>query len=74
MIDGKYEHYKTKKIYEVIDLAIHSETKEEMVVYRALYHCEEFGLNQLWVRPKSMFLEEVIVNGDKVPRFKKISD
>jgi len=41
---------------------------EELVVYRALYS-GDFPEGQLWVRPKSMFLEEVEVNGKKVPRF-----
>jgi hypothetical protein len=61
---GEYEHYKGKR-YEVIGLARHSETTEEMVVYRALY-----GDNDLWVRPLKMFTEDVELNGKKVPRFK----
>lgn len=61
---GKYEHYKGKQ-YEVIGIAHHSETKEEMVVYRALY-----GDYDLWVRPLKMFLEEVEIEGKKMPRFK----
>ncbi len=60
---GKYRHYKGKD-YEVIGIAKHSETLEELVVYRALY-----GDHLLWVRPKAMFLETVEVNGKKVPRF-----
>jgi hypothetical protein len=60
---GKYRHYKGKE-YEVIGIAKHSETLEELVVYRALY-----GDGQIWVRPLKMFLEEVEVNGQKVPRF-----
>lgn len=63
---GKYEHYKGKQ-YEVIGIAKHSETLEEMVVYRALYR--ERGL---WARPLEMFLEEVEVSGKKMPRFKYI--
>lgn len=70
-LHGKYEHYKNKKFYEIIHLALHSETKEEMLVYRALYKTEEFDVNQIWVRPKSMFFEEVIHDGIKTPRFKK---
>lgn len=64
---GIYEHYKGKK-YEVIGIAKHSETLEELVVYRALY-----GENQLWVRPIKMFREEVEIAGKKIPRFKYIS-
>lgn len=71
---GKYQHYKTKKLYEVIGLALHSETLEEMVIYKALYHCEKFGHNQVWARPKKMFLEYVIYDGKSVTRFKKIDE
>lgn len=68
---GKYRHYKGK-LYEVIGVSRHSETFEELVVYRALYDDEKFGKNALWVRPKKMFLESVIVNGKEVPRFKYV--
>ena len=50
---GKYRHFKGME-YEVVGVARHSETLEEMVVYRALY-----GEGSLWVRPLSMFLEKV---------------
>ena len=66
---GKYKHYKDK-LYEVIGVARHSETREELVVYKALYDTEEFGKNSLWVRPKKMFFENVKVNGKEIPRFK----
>lgn len=65
---GTYEHYKGKQ-YEVIGIAKHSETLEEMVVYRALY-----GERGTWVRPLKMFLEEVEVSGKKMPRFKYIGE
>ena len=61
---GKYRHFKGKE-YEVVGLAKHSETLEEMFVYRALYEN-----NDLWVRPLKMFLEKVEIDGKKVPRFK----
>ena len=60
---GKYRHYKGN-FYEVIGIAQHSETFEELVVYRALY-----GDHLLWVRPNAMFLETVEKNGKKSPRF-----
>lgn len=66
---GKYKHYKGKE-YEVVGLSHHSETLEPLVVYKALYHSDEFGSNALWVRPLSMFIEEVEVDNKKVPRFK----
>lgn len=66
---GKYQHYKGK-FYRVIGVARHSETLEELVVYQALYESKEFGKNALWIRPKKMFLEKVVVEGKEVPRFK----
>ncbi len=63
---GKYQHYKGK-FYEVIGVAKHSETLEELVVYLALYKNSK---STLWVRPKKMFLEKVMVDGKLVPRFK----
>jgi len=70
---GKYRHYKGK-LYEVIGVARHSETLEEMVIYRGLYNSKEFGKNPLWARPLKMFCEEVIANGEKIPRFSLIND
>ena len=61
---GRYRHYKGKE-YTVIGVARHSETEEELVVYR-----QEYGDRSLWVRPKAMFLETVEVNGETVSRFK----
>ena len=60
---GTYRHYKGA-LYEVIDVARHSETEEWLVVYRALY-----GDRGLWVRPLDMFTESVDVDGESVPRF-----
>jgi cyclomaltodextrinase / maltogenic alpha-amylase / neopullulanase len=65
---GKYQHFKGN-FYEVLSLARHSETLEEMVVYRALYNHPEFGEDSVWVRPAKMFVEDVEVNGKKIPRF-----
>ena len=60
---GRYRHYKGNE-YEVLGIARHSETHEEMVVYRPLY-----GAGVMWVRPKVMFCEFVTVDGQTVPRF-----
>jgi hypothetical protein len=60
---GRYRHYKGG-LYEVLGVARHSETDEELVVYRPLY-----GERRLWVRPKAMFVECVEVAGQSVPRF-----
>jgi hypothetical protein len=72
IVNGKYQHFKGN-FYRVIGVARHSENpKEEFVVYMALYESKEFGKDTLWIRPKKMFIEEVEVNGKKVPRFKFI--
>lgn len=65
---GKYKHYKGNS-YEVIGVARHSETMEDLVVYRALYG--ELGL---WVRPLKMFTEDVEIDGKKIPRFEYIGE
>lgn len=65
---GKYKHYKGQE-YEVIWIAKHSETLEDLVVYRALYDSQEFGNTALRVRPKQMFLETVLVDEKEVKRF-----
>jgi len=60
---GRYRHFKGKE-YEVLGIARHSETEEEMVVYRALY-----GDGGLWVRPAAMWTQEVDRDGYHGPRF-----
>ena len=68
---GKYEHYKGN-FYEVIGVGRHSETLEELVIYRALYDSPEFGSNSLWTRPVPRFIDLVEVDGKKVPRFRYV--
>lgn len=63
---GLYRHYKGNT-YEVIGVAKHSETEEDLVVYRALY-----GKRGLWVRPLDMFCQKVEVGGKLVARFELI--
>lgn len=65
---GTYKHFKGNT-YNVLGIACHSETLEELVVYQALY-----GERKLFVRPLRMFLEEVEVEGRRVPRFQYIGD
>lgn len=67
-IAGLYRHYKGN-LYQVMAIARHSETEEELVVYQALY-----GERGLWVRPRAMFFETVLVDGKTVPRFERIGD
>jgi hypothetical protein len=63
---GRYQHYKGNE-YEVLGVARHSETDEELVVYRPLY-----GAGGLWVRPRAMFCDTVTVGGLMVPRFRYV--
>ena len=63
---GRYRHFKGKE-YQVIGTARHSETREEMVVYRALY-----GDGGLWVRPAAMWTERVERDGYCGPRFRPV--
>lgn len=65
---GKYRHFKGNE-YEVITLAKHSETMEEMVVYKALY-----GEGGYWVRPASMWNETVERDGKVFKRFEYIEE
>lgn len=63
---GRYRHFKGGE-YEVLGIATHSETDEQLVVYRPLY-----GEGGLWVRPLSMFLEPIDRDGKVQPRFSYI--
>lgn len=65
---GRYQHFKGNE-YELLYLARHSETREELVVYRALY-----GERGVWVRPKAMWNEVVERGGQCVKRFTYIGD
>ena len=65
---GRYRHFKGKE-YEVLGLARHSETEEELVVYRALY-----GERGLWVRPASMWNDTVERDGKSFSRFTYIEE
>ncbi len=63
---GHYQHFKGAE-YTVLGVARHSETLEELVVYR-----QEYGERGLWVRPAAMFAETVEVDGQTVPRFRRM--
>jgi len=61
-----YEHYKGNR-YQILSVARHTETLEEVVVYQQLY-----GAHEIWVRPLKMFLENIVIGEETMPRFKKI--
>ena len=63
---GRYRHYKGNE-YTVVGTARHSETLEELIVYR-----QEYGEHGLWVRPKEMFSQMMKVDGQEVPRFQPL--
>lgn len=60
---GIYQHYKGQ-LYQVLHVARHSETEEALVVYQCLY-----GDYSMWVRPLSMFIEQVEIDGHWQARF-----
>lgn len=67
VMKGRYRHSKSGQIYRVLGGAKHSETLEDLVVYQA--ENEPF---RIWVRPISMFFDEVELEGKKTPRFELI--
>ena len=68
MIGKVYRHYKGNK-YKVIAIGKHSESLEELVIYEAQY-----GDNQIWCRPLSMWNEIIDYNGKEVKRFELIEE
>ncbi len=69
----KYRHYKWS-LYEIIGIAKHSETLEDMVVYKALEVSSEFWVHALRARPLTMFQEKVVIDGKEVERFTYIGE
>jgi len=69
---GVYEHYKNKDHqYRVLGVAKHSETLEDLVIYEALYENE---MSKLWARPLEMFVGNVEIDGQSVPRFTYVGE
>ena len=68
---GIYQHFKGGEV-KVLQIANHSETLEKFVVYEALYECRTYGKGSIWIRPLTMFQENVEVDGKLIPRFKFI--
>ena len=67
---GKYRHSKTGRFYEVVGIALQTETDERLVIYRPLYESE----HQLFARPYDMFVEQVNIDGERRLRFEKLED
>lgn len=64
---GVYEHYKGKR-YEVVGIALHTESLEPMVLYKPLYETEV----KYWVRPYEMFIGTLEIDGKEIARFRQI--
>lgn len=73
IVVGKiYQHY-SGKTYQVLAIAHDSEDPAMLrVVYQSLYDCPTFGKNAIWVRPYTMFAENVVINGQEVARFAEV--
>ncbi len=67
---GKYRHNKTGNLYEVLGVALQTETSEQLVIYKALYGSKY----ELFARPYPMFVEKVEINNEMKPRFEKVKD
>ncbi len=67
---GKYRHTKSGKLYQVIGTALHTETEDMLVIYKPSYDSEY----ELFARPVEMFIENIIIDGNEVPRFEKIDE
>ena len=65
---GVYRHTKSGKMYEVIGVALHTETNEQLVIYKPLYESEF----ELFARPHNMFTESVEIDGEMRPRFEEV--
>lgn len=65
---GRYQHFKGN-FYELVDIALHSESQDEQVIYRALY-----GDKGLWIRPLAMFDETIERDGKRLKRFQYVGE
>ena len=76
-----YRHFRNRKIYRLATFATIEATGEEAVVYQAMYGGEEavvyqamYGDKRFWIRTKENFFEEVLHEGNRVPRFQPVSE
>lgn len=70
IINGVFRHYKNGKNYLIIGVALHTETNEQLVIYKPLYKTE----HSLFARPYDMFFGDVEYEGKIVKRFEKVSE
>jgi hypothetical protein len=70
IVKGIYRHSKKGHLYEVIGMALQTETDEPLVIYRPLYENEY----ELFARPYAMFIEKVELDSKLIPRFEKVND
>jgi hypothetical protein len=76
VIGGKYRHYRGG-IAEIICIAKHTESVEDLVVYKYEYAPDDTIHDfhyPFWARPKGMFFDEVEVNGEMVSRFTSMEE
>lgn len=73
---GIYEHYKStpqsRRYYQVLGIARHTETEQLLVVYIPLYVTPEHKGVRLQARPLDMFKEDIVVDGQAMPRFRYV--
>lgn len=67
---GTYRHSKTGKLYEVLGVALQTETNEPLVIYRPLYKDE----HEFFARPYAMFFERIAINGIIKQRFERVDE
>lgn len=67
---GVYRHTKKGHVYEVLGVALHTETGEQLVMYRPLYE----NRYEFFARPYDMFMETIELNGERKPRFEKVDE
>lgn len=70
---GRYKHYKGNQ-YKVLAIGKHTETLEDLVIYKALYDSKEFGDQAIWVRPLQMLQGKAIQNNKEISRFEYIGE
>ncbi len=78
VIGGAYQHYRNKKLYTVLHIALHTQTHEKMVIYQAQYTCpdlaQDYGEYPVFARPYDNFTAYVETESGSQPRFQLIEE